>query len=302
MGHVKRQCLVYGINDSHIVHVLFLQLLMDVARHKNKTPLPLIKPYTGPKLPPDRYCLSSANYRLKSLKKVYRFHSTLTKVEYTIFNHSWTKSISWYLINYSGKLVGRSFFFFSFEIRNVNWRQFVEGTTMRCSSVWKLVSWTINTLRMIHWNMLIYVSAPCPDKYTGKAPRTDSSLRHRHSVLNLTLSQFINVCETRQKPILSARGCYLEWPWMNEKKKKKQFRNVEVKHVWCFLTAGYRCLIPYTEVITSQYTQEVTHSCEAAEVWHLSVSSDVLSLMGVTLYRDATLPLFKGIPIFSTPT
>ena len=37
---------------------------------KNSQPLPLIKPYTGPKLPPDRYCLSSANYRLKSLKKV----------------------------------------------------------------------------------------------------------------------------------------------------------------------------------------------------------------------------------------
>lgn len=44
-------------------------LLMEVAKHKNNTPLPIIKPYTGPKLPPDRYCLSSANYRLKSLKK-----------------------------------------------------------------------------------------------------------------------------------------------------------------------------------------------------------------------------------------
>lgn len=44
-------------------------LLMDVSRHKNNTSLPLIKPYIGPKLPPDRYCLASANYRLKSLKK-----------------------------------------------------------------------------------------------------------------------------------------------------------------------------------------------------------------------------------------
>merc|ERR1712150_192897 len=44
-------------------------LLMDVSRHKNNTSLPLIKPYIGPKLPPDRYCLSSSNYRLKSLKK-----------------------------------------------------------------------------------------------------------------------------------------------------------------------------------------------------------------------------------------
>ena len=43
---------------------------MDVARHKNSVPLPLIKPFTGPKLPPDRYCLMAPNYRLKSQKKV----------------------------------------------------------------------------------------------------------------------------------------------------------------------------------------------------------------------------------------
>jgi len=47
------------------------QLLMDVARHKNSAPLPLIKPFTGPKLPPDRYCLTAPNYRLKSQKKVF---------------------------------------------------------------------------------------------------------------------------------------------------------------------------------------------------------------------------------------
>jgi len=46
------------------------QLLMDVARHKNSVPLPLIKPFTGPKLPPDRYCLTAPNYRLRSQKKV----------------------------------------------------------------------------------------------------------------------------------------------------------------------------------------------------------------------------------------
>ncbi|XP_016353564.1 transcription initiation factor TFIID subunit 9-like [Sinocyclocheilus anshuiensis] len=43
--------------------------LLDIARQKNQTPLPLIKPYTGPRLPPDRYCLSAPNYRLKSLQK-----------------------------------------------------------------------------------------------------------------------------------------------------------------------------------------------------------------------------------------
>ena len=47
-----------------------LQLLMDVAKHKNNNALPLIKPYTGPKLPPDRYCINQPNYRLKSNKKV----------------------------------------------------------------------------------------------------------------------------------------------------------------------------------------------------------------------------------------
>ncbi|NXY05390.1 TAF9 factor, partial [Pteruthius melanotis] len=36
---------------------------------KNQTPLPLIKPYSGPRLPPDRYCLTAPNYRLKSLQK-----------------------------------------------------------------------------------------------------------------------------------------------------------------------------------------------------------------------------------------
>lgn len=32
-------------------------------------PLPLIKPYAGPRLPPDRYCLTAPNYRLKALQK-----------------------------------------------------------------------------------------------------------------------------------------------------------------------------------------------------------------------------------------
>ncbi|ELT97765.1 hypothetical protein CAPTEDRAFT_161501 [Capitella teleta] len=44
-------------------------LLLDVARSKNSVALPLIKPYIGPKLPPDRYCLCAPNYKLRSLKK-----------------------------------------------------------------------------------------------------------------------------------------------------------------------------------------------------------------------------------------
>ncbi|KAK7880376.1 hypothetical protein WMY93_032987 [Mugilogobius chulae] len=43
--------------------------LLEVARQKNQTPLPLIKPYTGPRLPPDRYCLTAPNYRLKTVHK-----------------------------------------------------------------------------------------------------------------------------------------------------------------------------------------------------------------------------------------
>ncbi|XP_069468988.1 transcription initiation factor TFIID subunit 9B isoform X1 [Ambystoma mexicanum] len=43
--------------------------LLDIARQKNQTPLPLIKPYAGPRLPPDRYCLTAPNYRLKCLQK-----------------------------------------------------------------------------------------------------------------------------------------------------------------------------------------------------------------------------------------
>uniref|UniRef100_UPI00359005C1 transcription initiation factor TFIID subunit 9-like n=1 Tax=Myxine glutinosa TaxID=7769 RepID=UPI00359005C1 len=43
--------------------------LLEIARQKNQLPLPLIKPYTGPRLPPDRFCLMAPNYRLKSLGK-----------------------------------------------------------------------------------------------------------------------------------------------------------------------------------------------------------------------------------------
>uniref|UniRef100_A0A2K5QBF3 Uncharacterized protein n=1 Tax=Cebus imitator TaxID=2715852 RepID=A0A2K5QBF3_CEBIM len=43
--------------------------LLDIARKRNQAPLPLIKPYSGPTLPPDRYCLTAPNYRLKSLQK-----------------------------------------------------------------------------------------------------------------------------------------------------------------------------------------------------------------------------------------
>lgn len=44
-------------------------LLIEVARQKNSIAMPLIKANVGPRLPPDRYSLTSSNYRMKSMKK-----------------------------------------------------------------------------------------------------------------------------------------------------------------------------------------------------------------------------------------
>lgn len=44
-------------------------VLLEVARAKNNIPLPSIKPNNGLRLPPDRYCLNSTNYRLKNVTK-----------------------------------------------------------------------------------------------------------------------------------------------------------------------------------------------------------------------------------------
>lgn len=45
------------------------EVLAEVARSKNNTPLPLIKPHCGIRLPPDRYCLAASNLRLKTPQK-----------------------------------------------------------------------------------------------------------------------------------------------------------------------------------------------------------------------------------------
>lgn len=42
------------------------EVLADVARAKNNTPLPFIKPHCGVRLPPDRFCLSSCNLKIKT--------------------------------------------------------------------------------------------------------------------------------------------------------------------------------------------------------------------------------------------
>lgn len=44
-------------------------VLLDVARAKNNIPLPFVKPSNGLRLPPDRYCLNSTNYKLKNATK-----------------------------------------------------------------------------------------------------------------------------------------------------------------------------------------------------------------------------------------
>lgn len=45
------------------------EILLEVARLKNSQPLPVVKPSCGIRLPPDRYCLSSVNYKLRNIKK-----------------------------------------------------------------------------------------------------------------------------------------------------------------------------------------------------------------------------------------
>lgn len=64
-----------------------------MARSKNSTPLPLVKPHCGLRLPPDRYCLSSCNFKLRpnttNQKKVFSFSSYQTSFVFQIiyFKH-----------------------------------------------------------------------------------------------------------------------------------------------------------------------------------------------------------------------
>ena len=57
-------------------------VLLECARTKNNSPLPLIKPHCGLRLPPDRHCLSSCNYSLKGLQK------KQNKINFSITNAS----------------------------------------------------------------------------------------------------------------------------------------------------------------------------------------------------------------------
>lgn len=42
------------------------EVLLEVAKQKNSQPLPTIKPHSGIRLPPDRHCLLSMNYKLRA--------------------------------------------------------------------------------------------------------------------------------------------------------------------------------------------------------------------------------------------
>jgi hypothetical protein len=45
--------------------MISIKLLLEICKTKNKNPLPSIKYHSGIRLPPDRFCLHSANYVLK---------------------------------------------------------------------------------------------------------------------------------------------------------------------------------------------------------------------------------------------
>jgi hypothetical protein len=44
--------------------------LMETARHKNSTPIPLVHEKFGLRLPPERYCLTAPNYNVKATQKL----------------------------------------------------------------------------------------------------------------------------------------------------------------------------------------------------------------------------------------
>lgn len=44
-------------------------VLIDIAKTKNSVALPFVKHSNGLRLPPDRYCLNGANYKIKPAKK-----------------------------------------------------------------------------------------------------------------------------------------------------------------------------------------------------------------------------------------
>lgn len=54
----------------HDLNEIFFQEMIDIAKDKNATPLPVITSQNGLALPPEKYCLSATNYQLVRKKKV----------------------------------------------------------------------------------------------------------------------------------------------------------------------------------------------------------------------------------------
>lgn len=51
-------------------------VLLEIARNRNNTPLPLIKTHCGLRLPPDRYCLSACNYKLRAVQQAKKMNKS----------------------------------------------------------------------------------------------------------------------------------------------------------------------------------------------------------------------------------
>ena len=55
--------------DSNVTTPPPRDVLLEVARVKNNSTLPIPKPSSGLRLPPDRFCLTSCNYKLRSKRQ-----------------------------------------------------------------------------------------------------------------------------------------------------------------------------------------------------------------------------------------
>uniref|UniRef100_A0A2K5C4Y6 Transcription initiation factor TFIID subunit 9 n=1 Tax=Aotus nancymaae TaxID=37293 RepID=A0A2K5C4Y6_AOTNA len=68
-SHAKKATI--DADDCHIDQFFtsppLRDFLLDIARQRNQMPLPLIKPYSDPRLLPDMYCLTAPNYRITVL-------------------------------------------------------------------------------------------------------------------------------------------------------------------------------------------------------------------------------------------
>ena len=76
-GHAKKKTIdvedvrlaVQMYTDKNVTSPPTRDVLLEVARVKNATTLPIPKPTSGLRLPPDRFCLTSCNFKLRSNKK-----------------------------------------------------------------------------------------------------------------------------------------------------------------------------------------------------------------------------------------